>query len=90
MEVMMMTEAELAELTAGLPERFADRVAASDLDGLRSMARGGEWDELLDLLIAALERTRARVSSQERDQLRDVLTGWRMPADMVADLNVDD
>jgi hypothetical protein len=31
---MTMIEAELATLTAGLPERFADRVPAPDLDGL--------------------------------------------------------
>lgn len=86
----MMTEAELATLTAGLPERFADRLPASDLDGLRLMASGGEWDELLDLLVAALEQTRAHVTSEERNQLRDALTGWGMPADVLAGLVVDD
>ena len=43
-----MTEAELATLTAGLPERFADRLPAPDLDGLRSMARG--WGMSADVL----------------------------------------
>jgi hypothetical protein len=83
-----MTEAELATLTAELPERFADRLPAADLDGLRSMARGGEWDELLGLLLAALRATRAPVTSEERDQLRAALTGWGMPADVLTDLDV--
>ena len=85
---MSLTEAELATLTAGLPERFADRLPEADLDGLRSMARGGEWDELLDLLVAALRATRARLTSEERDELHDALTGWGMPADALADLDV--
>jgi hypothetical protein len=83
-----MTEAELATLTAGLPERFADRLPAPDLDGLRSMAHGGEWDELLDLLVQALRQTQASVSGEERDQLRAALTGWGMRADAMANLNV--
>jgi hypothetical protein len=73
---------------AALPERFADRPPASDLDGLRSMACGGEWDELLDLLVQALRHTQAPVSSEERDQLRAALTGWGMPVDALASLNV--
>lgn len=85
---MAMTEAELATLTAGLPERFADRLPAPELDGLRSMAHGGEWDELLDLLVQALRQTQAPVSGEERDQLRAALTGWGMPADTLAGLNV--
>lgn len=84
-----MTEAELATLTAGLPERFADRLSAPDLDGLRSMARGGEWDELLDLLVQALWQTQAPVSGEERDQLRTALTGWGMPTDALTNLNVN-
>jgi hypothetical protein len=85
---MTMTEAELATLTAELPERFADRLSASDLDGLRSMAGGGEWDELLHLLVSALQGTSAPVSDEERDRLREALIGWGMPADAVAGLNV--
>lgn len=86
---MKMTEAELATLTAELPERFADRVPAPALDGLRSMARGGEWDELLDLLVAALVGTRAHVTTEERDKLHDALSGWGMPTDSLAELTVD-
>jgi hypothetical protein len=74
-----MNRAELAGRTAQLPELFADRVPASDLAGLRSMAGGGEWDELLDLLIAALRVTGAPVSVDELDELRTLLTGWGMP-----------
>jgi hypothetical protein len=74
-----MNQAGLAGRTARLPELFADRVPASDLAGLRSMAAGGEWDELLDLLVAALRVTGAPVSVLELDELRSLLTGWGMP-----------
>jgi hypothetical protein len=83
-----MNEAELAGLTARLPEMFADRLPASDLRPLRSMAGGGEWDELLDLLLLALRETRAPVTAAELDHLRDVLTGWGLPADSLDDLVV--
>jgi len=85
-----MTKGELAKLTADLPERFADRLSVSDLDGLRSMAGGGEWDELLDLLIAALQQEQTQISHHERDLLREVLTGWDMPTGLLDGLNVAD
>ena len=83
-----MDEADLAGRTALLPELFAGRLPESALDGLRAMARGGEWDELLDLLVAALRQTRAVVTAQERDQLRAVLTGWGLPTGEVDKLAV--
>jgi hypothetical protein len=58
---MVMNEAALATLAAGLPRRFADRLPAPGLDGLELMACGGEWDDLLNLLVAALRKTHARV-----------------------------
>jgi hypothetical protein len=52
------------------------------------MAGGGEWDELLDLLIVTLRETQASVTVSERDQLREVLTGWGLPTDQVDELAV--
>ncbi|MGO8956352.1 MAG: hypothetical protein ACLQFR_03105 [Streptosporangiaceae bacterium] len=83
-----MNEAELATRTARLPEIFADRIPDAEIDGLRSMAQGGEWDELIDLLLAILLETRAAVSVSERDQLRDLLAGWGLPTRQLADLAV--
>ena len=83
-----MDEAELAGRTARLPEVFADRLPASDLRPLRSMAGGGEWDELLGLLIIALRETGASVTVSERDQLREVLAGWGLPTDQLDELAV--
>jgi hypothetical protein len=83
-----MNEADLAARTALLPELFADRLPQSALDGIRSMARGGEWDELLDLLLAALTQTGAVVTADERDQLRAVLTGWALPTGEIDKLAV--
>ena len=83
-----MNEADLAARTAQLPELFAGRLPDSVLDGIHSMASGGEWDELLDLLLAALTQTRAVVTAEERDQLREVLAGWGLPTAKVDDLTV--
>jgi hypothetical protein len=73
-------EAELAARTKRLPEIFADRVRNADLEGLRSMAAGGEWGELLDLLIAALRHNGSAITTAERDELLDLLAGWGLSA----------
>jgi len=83
-----MNEAELAGQTAELPEIFADRLPEADLRPLRSLAAGGEWDELLDLLVAALRETRAPVTTGEKEQLHEVLAGWGLPTDQLVDLVV--
>jgi hypothetical protein len=71
-----VNESGLAQRTFELPEVFADRLPERTLRALRSMARGGEWDELLDLLVEALRETGSAVTVEERDQLRRVLEGW--------------
>ena len=83
-----MNEAELAGRTARLPEIFADRLPAADLRPLRSMAGGGEWDELLDMLLLALRETQAPVTVSEREQLREALTGWGLATDQLDELAV--
>jgi hypothetical protein len=87
---MTKDESQLATQTAALVETFASRVPGADLDGLLSMARGGEWDELLDLLIAGIQATEAAVSADEMEQLREVLTGWGLSTDQLATLIVRD
>jgi hypothetical protein len=71
-------ESKLATKTYDLVDVFADRVPETALRGLRSMAGGGEWDELLDLLLAVLVQTRVAVTAPERDHLREVLAGWSL------------
>jgi hypothetical protein len=65
-----VTEAEVIERAEALPDRYANRVRPQDLDGMRSMADGGERQELVDVLIASLAMTQAPVASGERDELR--------------------
>ena len=81
-----MNEPGLAQRTFELPEVFADRLAESTLRALRSMARGGEWDELLDVLVAELRQTMSAVTVDERDQLRQVLEGWGLPTGQLNEL----
>jgi hypothetical protein len=83
-----LNEAEVIERAETLPGRFADRVRPQDLDGMRSMADGGEWQELVDLLIASLAMTQAPVTSGERDELRALAEAMDLSADQLAGLNV--
>lgn len=83
-----MNEAEVIEHTEALPDRYADRVRPEDLDGIRSMADGGEWQELVDLLIASLALTQACVTADERDELRSLAEAMDLPTGSLAGLNV--
>ena len=67
-----MNESEVIEHTEALPDHYADRVRPEDLKGMRSMADGGEWQELVDLLIASLTLTQAPITTDERDELRSL------------------
>jgi len=84
-----VNEAEVIERAQALPELYADRVPPVDLDGLRSMAGAGEWQELVDLLVASLSNTQATVTASERDDLRSLIEAMDMPSDLLATLNVE-
>ena len=83
-----MNEADVIQRVEALPDRYADRVRPQDLDGMRSMADGGEWQELMDLLIASLNVTRAPVTADERNELRSLAEAMDLPADQLAELHV--
>jgi hypothetical protein len=83
-----VNEADVIQRVEVLPDRYADRVRPQDLDGIRSMADGGEWQELLDLLIASLNLTRAPVTADERNELRSLAEAMELPADQLAELHV--
>jgi hypothetical protein len=83
-----VNEADVIQRVEVLPDRYADRVRPQDLDGMRSMADGGEWQELLDLLIASLNLTRAPVTADERNELRSLAEAMELPADQLAELHV--
>jgi hypothetical protein len=50
--------------------------------------RSGEWQELLDVLIASLARTQTPITSSERDELRTLAKAMDVPADQLSGLNV--
>jgi hypothetical protein len=83
-----VNESEVIERAEALPDLFAGRVRPEDLDGLRSMARAGEWRELVDLLVASLGSTWAPVSAEERGELRSLLAAMDMPDAPLAGLAV--
>jgi hypothetical protein len=83
-----VNEADVIQRVEALPDRYADRVRPQDLDGMRSMADGGEWQELVDLLIASLRLTRAPVTADERNELRSLAEAMDLPAGQLAELRV--
>ena len=52
-------------------------------------ASGGEWQELVDLLMASLNSSQAKVTSGERDELRSLLEAMDMPTGQLNTLNVE-
>ena len=78
-----MDEHELARRASVLPDQFASRLDESTNEGLRSMNRAGEWDELMDLLVAALVGLVAAVTIHEQQELRELLEAMDMPTDKV-------
>jgi hypothetical protein len=56
-----------------LPGQYAGRVRQEDVVGMRSMARAGEWRELVDLLVASLAYNQASITAEEASALRGYL-----------------
>lgn len=84
-----MNEYEIARLASALPDRFAARVPAETLAGLRLMDEGGEYGELAIELAATLAQTRAPVTSAEQRELRELLSAMNMPTSPVDQLEVE-
>lgn len=55
---------------------------------MRSMADGGEWQELVDLLIASLILTQVPVTADERNELKLLAEAMDLPTGPLAGLNV--
>jgi hypothetical protein len=83
-----VNETEVIERAKALLDRFAGRVRPNDLDAMRDMAGGGEWEEVVDVLVGSLNLTRAAVSASERETLRSLLAAMGMPEDPLGGLNV--
>lgn len=88
----------LADNATDLLERLADRFPADQLRMCRSLATGGEWGELIDLISAVLVNRQVAVTPSERDALAELLYMYQVPKDehdyitnweqTLADLNI--
>jgi hypothetical protein len=79
---------EMARRTSALPDQFAARLDESTNRGLRAMNGGGEWDELMDLLVAALIENGAGVTPAEQQELKTLLDAMQMPTAQAKQLKV--
>lgn len=83
-----MDEHEIAERAVTLPGQYASRVREASRPVLFSLAEGGEYEELLNVLVAALRQAGAAVTAAERDELRGLLSAMDLPAHPLDRLNV--
>ena len=74
---------ELAATMRRLPDRFADRLSAQDLQQVRGAAAAGQWERAIDELITALHARSEAVTGQECEELRAVLEALAMPAERI-------
>lgn len=84
-----MVSSEIIKQVKALPDRYAGRVRPNDLDGMRSMASGGEWQELVDVLLGSLHLTQATVTASEYEELRSLAAIMKLPESYVAGLNIE-
>lgn len=83
-----MNDTNVIEQVKALPDRYASRVRPNDLYAMRAMASGGEWQELVDVLLGSLNLTQATVTASELDALRSLLAAMGMSEDLLGRLNV--
>lgn len=81
-----MNETELAINAKQLPDRFADRLDAQHLESLRNDAAGGEWELLLQELLASLQAAEAVITPAECEHLGGLLAS--LDPDEVEDITV--
>ncbi len=86
----MMDEYEVAERASALPDRFAARLPAVTMEGLRLMDEGGEYGELISELTSALAQSGAEVTAAEQRELRELLAAAGMPPGAADQLTVTD
>jgi hypothetical protein len=84
-----MDEYEIARRASKLPDRFANRLDAEKLEGLRLMDMGGEYGELTIELAATLAANRTPVTTAERDEMRALLDAMGMSTDPIQHLSVE-
>jgi hypothetical protein len=83
-----MDDRDLIGRLDALPDRFADRVPGPQLGTLRSLAEGGEYEELLDALLAGLRKRNTLVTAAERDDLGQLLRALHLPTRPLGRLHV--
>ncbi|HEY3681404.1 MAG TPA: hypothetical protein VGL93_00105 [Streptosporangiaceae bacterium] len=75
-----MDRHEFAQRAQRLPDMFAARLTADDLEDVRDAIRAGEWDVGLSNLVAALSQTAAPITAHERAELAALLDAIGEPA----------
>lgn len=83
-----MDERDVVTHMDALPDQFADRVPEPQLSSLRSLAEGGEYEELLDALLAGLHKRLTPITAAEREELSQLLRAMQRPTKALSALPV--
>lgn len=70
---------KLSQDSQALLERLADRFPPDQLRMCRESGKGGEWNEMVDIMCAVLVHRRIPVTQDERDALADLLAMYPVP-----------
>jgi hypothetical protein len=81
-------EASTLTRLKALPEPFAERLSGGSGCNVSKAASAGEWDEALEMLLAALAESSVPVSPAEREELTALLTSIGQPVGAISALSV--
>ncbi len=73
-----LSDREIRLRVQTIPERFQDRFP-QDYPRLSRDRDSGEWEEVVENLLAALHQDRAPVSTRERDELHQLVSSMNLP-----------
>lgn len=79
---------EFMDLADRLIDQLAPRLDPQQVGYIREDARGGDWDEALDLLVATLDKRRSPITPAERDTLRQLVERCGWSTERLDNLNV--
>ncbi|WP_190812735.1 hypothetical protein [Saccharopolyspora pogona] len=72
---------KLSRDSQSLLERLADRFPPDQLRMCRESGKGGEWNEMVDIMCAVLVKRNVPVTQDERDALADLLAMYPVPVE---------
>ncbi|HEY3682986.1 MAG TPA: hypothetical protein VGL93_08090 [Streptosporangiaceae bacterium] len=81
---------ELAQRTYALSEHYRTRLNTTAHRHVDLSVNVGEWDEALAILVAALRNAHTPITTEERQELTDLMTALEMPTSHLNEIPASD